>query len=76
MTIAQLINGTRESALLRVARFAKQFAKVMPAVCILHFLQKPCVWTFDLAHRLAAQNATFTAAWLSKLHMQSMGLAS
>lgn len=67
MTIAQLINGTRESALLRVARCAKQFAKVLPAVCILHFLQNP--QTFDLAHRLAGQNTAFTAAWFSKLHM-------
>ena len=31
MTIAQLVNGTRQSALLRVARFAKQFAQVLPA---------------------------------------------
>lgn len=36
MTIAQLINGTRESALLRVARFAKQFAKVILYVAPSH----------------------------------------
>lgn len=29
MTIAYLVNGTRESALLRVARLAKQFAEVL-----------------------------------------------
>ena len=34
MTIAQLVNGTRESALLRVARLAKQFAQVTLVLAI------------------------------------------
>lgn len=40
MTIAQLVNGTRESALLRVARLAQQIAEVIPAsaVCTLQHL--------------------------------------
>lgn len=72
MTIAQLINGTRESALLRVARFAKQFAKVIPAVCMLHHLMRGSLLLNTV--RLASQTATFTAAWFSKLIAQSVGL--
>ena len=53
MTIAQLINGTRESALLRVARFAKQFAKVIPAVHVLHHPPQTLVLFTGLHHQFS-----------------------
>ena len=62
MTIAQLVNGTRESALLRVARLAKQFAQVtiVLAICPLwRLFRKPGV-----ASRLQSHIAVTVVACL------------